>query len=356
MLDRMQFGPCLNTAVAAGRALVALRHGDPTPAGALPWHRVTVLRAHVLPHHLVELACGAISSGHEQARDLLDVVPRAPDHLARVAAGDGVAATIARQIIGATPQPEPFRLHARTLGPITLVRDGDEIEAPAFTKRPKVRELFALLVERGRLTRAEATGLLWPDHDDDDKASSSLRTTLSTLNDVLDPARRRGEAAFHLHADADSIALDSRVTTDLAEFEALIDAAQSDDDAGLPSRALEEYRSAMILYRGDYLHGVDASWIVLTRLRLRSLAVNAACRIAELTAAKGEPEQAARWAARARTFDPLNERAGRLFIAALDAAGVRSAARDAADELLAVLAAADLEASAPTLRLIERLR
>lgn len=356
MLDRLPFGPSLNTAVAAGQALVALREGDPGPAGHLPWSRATLLRVHVLPHHLVELACGALADGHEQARDVLDVVPHAADHLSRVAGGDGPAAAIAMKIVGATPMPEPFRLHARTLGPVTLSRDGVDIDAGAFTKRPKVRELFALLLERGRLTRSDATGFLWPDHDDDDKAASSLRTTLSTLNDVLDPARRRGEAAFHLHADTESIALDTRVTTDLAEFEALIDAAQSDDDAGLPARALEEYRQAMSLYRGDYLEGVDASWIVLTRLRLRSLAVNATCRIAELTAAKGEPEQAARWAATARTFDPLNERAGRLFVAALDAAGDRSAARAAAAELLATLTDADLTASGPTLRLVERLR
>jgi len=236
------------------------------------------------------------------------------------------------------------------------VRDGVDIDAPAFTKRPKVRELFALLIERGRLTRSEAIGLLWPDHDDEEKAQSSLRTTLSTLNDVLDPDRARGQAAFHLDADVDSIGIDARVTTDLTQFEALVAAAQADDNAGLPARALDEYRRAMELYAGDYLHGVDASWIVLTRLRIRSLAVNANCRIAELTAAKGEPEEAARWAATARQIDPLNERAGRLFVAALDASGDRSAARTAADELLATLRSADLEPTTTTIRVVERLR
>ena len=142
----------------------------------------------------------------------------------------------------------------------------------------------------------------------------------------------------------------------MAEFEALLHSAQADDNAGLPARALDEYRRAMALYAGDYLQGVDAPWIVLSRLRLRSLAVNTCCRIAELTAAKGEPEEAARWAATARRFDPLNERAGRLFVSALDAAGDRSAARDAVEELLATLAAADLEPTPQTTRLVDRLR
>ncbi len=356
MLDRIDLGPAISAARTAGQALVALRDSnDPTLSRTLPWNRVNLMRVHVLPHHLVELACAAIAAGHEQARSVLDGVPGFSDHLARVAAGTSVAAEVATGILGSTPRQEPFRLHARTLGPVTIVRDGVDVDAPAFTKRPKVRELFSLLIERGRLPRAEAIGLLWPDHDDDEKAQSSLRTTLSTLNDVLDPGRLRGQPAFHVEADSEWIGLDARVTTDLAEFESLIAAAQSNDNAGLPARALDEYCRAMDLHAGDYLQGVDAAWIVLTRIRIGSLAVNASCRIAELTAAKGEPEEAARWAASARRIDPLNERAGRLFVAALDASGDRSAARAAAHELLATLSAAELRASAATQRVIDRL-
>lgn len=357
MLDHISVGPAIAAAIAAGRSLVALRNDNDTSGAAnLPWRRVNLLRAHVLPPHLVELVCAAVAGGHAEAAELLDVIPHATDHLERVAASSTPAAEVARSILGATPRAEPFRLHACTLGPVVLQRNGDNVDAPAFIKRPKVRELFALLIERSRMPRAEIIDLLWPGHDDDEKAQSSLRTTLSTLNDVLDPARARGESAFHLDADSDSIGLDARITTDLTTFEALIAAAQADDNAALPARALDEYRQAMELYRGDYLLGLDASWIVLTRLRLRAVAVNATCRIAELTAAKGEPEEAARWAARGRTIEPLNERAGRLFVAALDASGDRSAARAAADELLATLAGADLDASPATLRLVGRLR
>ena len=94
---------------------------------------------------------------------------------------------------------------------------------------------------------------------------------------------------------------------------------------------------------------------MLNRLRVQTLAVTAMCRISELVAAKGEPEEAARWAARARQFDPLNERAGRLFVASLDAGGDRSGARSAATELLATLTEAGLEADAATARLVARI-
>jgi ATP/maltotriose-dependent transcriptional regulator MalT len=51
-----------------------------------------------------------------------------------------------------------------------------------------------------------------------------------------------------------------------------------------------------------------------------------------------------------------NERAGRLFVAALDASGDRSAALGAADELLTTLRSAELEPTTTTLRVVDRLR
>jgi DNA-binding SARP family transcriptional activator len=356
MLDDCDIGPSIATGRSAGQALVELREdGNIALAAALPWQRHNLLRANVLPPHLVELACAAIAAGNEHARDVLDLVPDARTQLARLSAVDGPAAGVARDILGATPRSEPFRLRALTLGPVVLERDGLAVDTRAFTRRPKVRELFALLLERGTIQRADICSLLWPEHEDEDKALSSLRTTLSTLNDVLEPDRPRGQPAFHLHVDGDTVTLDRRVTTDLDDFEELVAIAQRDDQSGLPARALEEYRAAAELYRGDYLQGVEAPWNVLTRLRLRTLAGTAMCRVAELTAAKGEPEEAARWAIRARELDALNERAGRVFVAALAAAGDRSAARTAADELTRTLRDADLPLSPATTRLLDQL-
>ena len=55
VLDSIELGPTLSTAVAAGRAVVALRvDGDTSRAAELPWSLLNVLRVHVLPHHLTE--------------------------------------------------------------------------------------------------------------------------------------------------------------------------------------------------------------------------------------------------------------------------------------------------------------
>ena len=241
------------------------------------------------------------------------------------------------------------------LGPVELFRDGQLVEINAFAKRPKVRELLAVLLERGAMTRFELCALLWPGHEDEDRALGNLRTALSFLNDVLEPDRARGSASFHLRIDGDAISLDRRVTTDVAQFEELLESAQADENAGLPASAIQTYRRAADLYRGTYLHGIDVEWVVLSRLRLQSMAVSAMCRIAELTAAKGEPEQAARWAAKARHIDHLNERAGRVFVASLEAIGDRTSARSAARELVDTLRAADLEPTPATQRVIARL-
>jgi len=76
--------------------------------------------------------------------------------------------------------------------------------------------------------------------------------------------------------------------------------------------------------------------------------------MAELTSAQGEPEQAARWAMRARSLDPLDQRAARLFITALDAGGHRSGAAEAAKELQAALSAHSLAPDRETARLLIR--
>lgn len=357
MLDGVDVGPTLRTAIAAGQAIVALRDlDDATGAAALPWHQPNALRANVLPPHLAELAAAATSLGNTAARELLDALPHRHRLLQRVATGPSrIAARAAVDLLGAMPRIEPFTLEVRMLGPLQIVRNGERVDTGQIAKRPKIRELLGLLLERGRMDRRDIVAQLWPDHDDDDRALGNLRTALSTLNDVLEPNRAKGASAFHLLVEGDAIALDERVTDDVSAFERLTTDAQRDDRSGLPARALDAYMEAASLYRGEYLAGLDAPWLVLPRLRLQSLAVGTMCRISELVAARGEPETAARWAGDARAIDPLNQRAGRLFVAALDAMGARSAAVTAIVDLLDVLTADGIQPEPATERLAQRL-
>ncbi|BAN00702.1 BTAD domain-containing putative transcriptional regulator [Ilumatobacter coccineus] len=325
-LDRMRVGRSLTIALDAGRALVALRDGDATLAARLPWSKMNVLRVHVLPHHLVELACAAIHEGTDAATDALAAIPNLDRNLGRVVAeGRSVASEQAAELLGQRRPEAPHTVELRLLGPVTLMRNGVEVVDADWVRRVRVRELLALLAERRRLTRHELLGAMWGDHDDDHKADTNLRTTMSRLQRVLEPERGSNEPYF-LRSVGDLVTLHGDVATDVDEFERLIGEARRADDAGTPARALDRYRAALDLYRGDYVHGFDVGWAVLTRTRLRALAVNAMCRVGELVAARGEPEEAARWAQRALDADELSERAAMLFVAALGASGDRAAA------------------------------
>ncbi len=357
-LESIRFGPALTVAVAAGQAIVALRErDDPRPAAALPWSMLDVLRVHVLPHHLTELACAALLDDTPGARQALDVIPDLDRHLTRVVNENrSRAAAPARDLLGGRPRRPPHTLRLDVLGDVRLLRDGREVTDDDWVRRMRVRELLALLAGRRRLERHEIIDTLWPDHDDDGRADSNFRAHLSKLQRILEPDRDRGADGYFLRSEGDLLVLDDDVCTDVEEFEERIETARRDDRAGAPARALAGYVDAISWYRGDYLLGVPSGWPLLTRLRLRSLAVDAACRVAELTAARGEPEDAARWAERARHIDQLSERAARIFVASLLAAGHRTAAAEAATEFETLFLGTGITIEASTQRVFDRTR
>ncbi|MEM8619793.1 MAG: BTAD domain-containing putative transcriptional regulator [Actinomycetota bacterium] len=356
VLNRCAFGHSLNTAVSAGRALVAARDGEVEPAGRLPWGEPNLLRVHVLPHHLAELGCAALAAGNSSAMTVLEQLPDRAVLLRRVA-DSAVAPTraVAEDLLGTLPRRADYDYEVRLLGAPQLVRDGAPVDDPDWVRRPQVQLLFAALLEHRRMHRHDLIEMLWPDHGDDAKAGQRLRTALSMLTRILEPDRDTSTPALVVRTEGDHVVVDDSVRTDVSRFEELAAAARSDDQAGLPRRALRSYEAAADTYRGDYLDGIDAGWAVFTRLRLRSLAMGAMCRIAELTAASGEPELAASWAERARRIDPFNERAARTFVQALGASGDRTGALLAAHEFVNAQRAAGLEPTPETLRVIERL-
>ena len=356
VLDSITLGPALTTAVRAGRALVALRDGDPRPAREIPWSQAHVLRVHVLPHHLVELACAAAHDGSDAAADLLQRIPDLDRHLGRVATtARAPARTLASELLGRRRPTAPSDLTVDLLGPIRLFRDGVEVTDDDWTRRARVRELLALLCARRHLTRLDVLAEMWSGHDDDAKADANLRSTLSRLQRVLEPDRS-GTDPYFLRSDGDVLTLHGDVTTDVDRFERTLARARQADEAGSPARALDVYTAAIAAYRGEYLLGVDAGWTVLTRMRLQSLAVNALCRIGELTAARGHPEAAAGWAQQALEHDPLSQRAASIFVSALAASGDIAGARAAGDSLEAGFLAAGIEVERSTRRVFDRFR
>jgi DNA-binding SARP family transcriptional activator len=355
-LDDCRFGRALTIARDAGVALAGVRErGETSAAGALPWDEEACLRAHVLPVHLCELALAA-SLAHTAAADsVLQRIPHLRRCLHRVATvSSPIVAEAAAARLRTLPHRSAHRLSVSALGALRLVRDGTPVDDPAWERRARVRELMAALVEERRISRESVAVRCWPDLDVD-RALRNLRVTLTYLGRVLDPSRPTDAEPTVIRSVGDLLVLDDEVDVDVDRFDRLLARALDHDRAGSPSTALEGYREALALYRGDYLAGIDADWVTPMRTRYQLAALSAMLRAGELELASGEPDRAASWATRALAISPGNERAGRLHASCLAALGDRVAAARALRGLVAVLAAERLEPELETQRLLQRI-
>lgn len=331
-LDDCDFGPSISLAVEAGAALAALRAGDAGPASALPWASPAVLRVHVPPPLLAELALAAGDA--PGASEVLSSIPHLRDWLRRIADRDAphptgvrlakAAATQAR----AMPSRPRHDLRIDLLGGLAL-RRSDGVPVDGWQRRERVRHLLAFVALGRDVARSEVAAEMWPDLPED-KAASNLRVNLHHLQQALQPDRG-DDPPWFLRADATRLRLaDDGVTVDTELVDRAMVAAVRAESAGLPSEALAHYELVATLATGDLLPEVRADWVVYERMRLGSIVHAAACRQGELVLARGEPETAMAVASRAQRLDSLSERAHRLSIRCHLALGSTSAAREAA--------------------------
>lgn len=358
IIDRCSFGAALSVAVDAARALVGLRErGELAPCAALPWERPSLLRAHVLPPHLTELAVAAGATGDARIGPLLDELADQRRLLERATETTPPAAQEwARARVALLPARPPYDLRLECLGSTRLLR-GDTVVADAlWTGRDRVRQLLAHLLLHGTVSRRRVADDLWPGLPAD-KALANLRVNLTHLQRALQPDREREVAPWFVRADGDTITVaPNGLTTDVTEFELGCRRARAFDDDSRTGRAIETYRAVVGLYRGPYLQEwPGAEWAEAERVRLHTLAVGARCRLGELLLARGEPEQSAAHAAAALRDEPLHERSACLLVHALVAQGDRATARRTIESLVDRLGDHDLAPERSTEQLARRL-
>ncbi len=357
VLEGCELGPSLATSVQAGRALISLRQsGSTEEAVDLPWCDADLLRVQVLPHHLCELAIGAMAGGNVDARRVLKQLPDLPHLLSRVttSASEVVRVAAERQLRRFPVEPRSH-IQILALGSITLLRDGERVEDPDWVRRRRVRELLAYLVERRSARRSEIARALWPDLDSN-KGAGNLRVNLSYLQKVLEPNRESGVPPFYVQVEGERVFLHPSTSVDVDAFEKEMAEALRHDRAGAATVAYDLYVSCLSRYRGPFLADFDAAWCEDNQVRIDSLALGGHCRLGELTAAKGEPEEALQWAMRATRISELSERAGRLFVNCLLAMGDRAAAQQSLLGLLSRLKSAELVPESETAHLLAKLR
>lgn len=354
-LDACDFGRPTTVAREVGRALVAAREqGDATPSLDIPWEQPSLLRVQVLPPLLAELAAVAVTAGSEPAAEILDAIPHADRWLRRCARESHGSAEAANVVLAGRPQVPERPLRITTLGPLTVERGGEVVEHPDLVRRARVQQLLGLLAERRTVTRRDAAELLWPDLEPK-SASHNLRVTLAYLNRALEPDRDPEEPPVYVTQIGDHIGLHPEVTTDLDAFRSAVRAGMSHTRRRTPRSAMVAYREAAELYRGEFLAGHDDDWIAVPREQTTFDALHTLVRLGELSLARGEPEDAAWWASRARSFGPRHERAERLLAGCQLATGDRAGAVRTLRALIEELRLDGVEPEHETLRTFDRL-
>ena len=331
-LDDVGFGPAIRTAVAAGRAVEALRNQlDAGPAATLPWRSAELLRVHVPPSMLCELALAA-GDAQPAAAVCLEHIPGSMRWIRELVnhPHPAIAATARRMTLGVA-EPPPYTLSIETFGQFTI-RRSDGASVSDRVRGGRVHQLLARLLLDRSLSRTTIAAHLWPDLDDK-QAGANLRVTLNTLLDAIEPDRRSGTSWFVRSEDGRLSLTPNGIDVDLRRFNTHVTAARDAERAGRLTVALAHHRDAFALYRGEFLPGVVDGDIDHERLRLQTLAYNSGCRVGELLLAKGEPEEALRVVLDAISIDPYSERARRAEIRCHLALGSALAARSAAKAL-----------------------
>lgn len=230
---------------------------------------------------------------------------------------------------GKTPPPElaaslpPPPLRIRLLGGFTVERAGIALHQHDW-QRASARLLLALLALHPRgLTREQVRAAFWPDGDDQ-TTTMALKTTLSTLRHVLEPARapvpahrlksRRlppGEAVLRLH-----LTDDDWVDT----YKLMADA----DPQRLTHNSLTDL---VALYTGDLLPDLRAAeWTATAREALRSRWHALSLHLAQRLMEQGQHQAAVGCLQAVLADEPTQEEAARLLMTSFANQGQRDAA------------------------------
>ncbi|MCP4423303.1 MAG: tetratricopeptide repeat protein, partial [Chloroflexi bacterium] len=256
-----------------------------------------------------------------------------------------------------------LRLHLSLLGAFQAKLNDEPISRFEYDK---VRVLLAYLaVESDRPHRRDAlTGLFWPEQTDK-RARHSLSQALLKLRQVLGDANNQtpfilaDRSAIQLNPDAD-------VSLDADEFEEALAfcATHKHPYAETCSDCMTQRRTAVSLYRGDFLEGFSLGdspafddWLALNRERLHRLTIDALFDLTQYHEWRGELNEAREYGQRQAALEPWREEAHRQLMRLLAHSGRRSAAVAQYERCRQILAEElGIEPAPETTRLVERIR
>jgi two-component SAPR family response regulator len=209
-------------------------------------------------------------------------------------------ATASAEHVGVRPTPDTIRI--RSLGESVVETAAGEIRADWLDQRAG-RLLKFLVAHRYTPVHADAIAeALWPRARTD--TTTTVRHFVHALRDKLEPGRGRyGSSLFVLARNGGYLLNPERVSVDADDFErdaraGMIGLAAHDDDA------LERLRTALRVYRGDFLADERfEDWAIIERERLRDIATQTLRALATET---DDDAEAAVYLERLADMEPLD--------------------------------------------------
>jgi ATP/maltotriose-dependent transcriptional regulator MalT/DNA-binding SARP family transcriptional activator len=327
--QQQPLGPAQKPALMLAEAFEAARAGDLRPVRTMKWPDVGVVRAHLPVPWVVELAVAGIAARNPPADELLAAVTTHAGPALRTVVSRARHAPVtatAKRLLDELPSVPPYRLRIEVLGRLELWRNAERVDCTEL-RRPLVRELLDYLVARRR-DRREAIGAeLWPELAN---PAPSLRVTLNHLQRALQPDRARGQRPYFVRSTGSWLELisDERLHIDVWDLENHLARADTAERNGAINDALDAYRDAIPLWRGEpYTDSPYAAWAETERARLRRRYVTAAVRAGDLWLAADDITTARHAGESAIVADPTCEPAYRLLARTHVADGDSSAAR-----------------------------
>jgi DNA-binding SARP family transcriptional activator len=208
------------------------------------------------------------------------------------------------------------------LGRFQILKMGEPMSMRAGGKAEQLLSCLAMRPQAG-VARASLVEQIWP-QTSQSLAGQCLNTLIHSLKNQLADALGGQSPIVHA-ANHYALNFDGGLGVDIIEFESAVDTGHRLLSAGSTAAAIDVYRRALELYRGDLAAGSDISG-VLERERLRATCLNTLARLADAHFELADYEQALSCAGRLIAIDPCREDAHRMAMRAYIRMGARAQA------------------------------